>query len=125
MACFRLIPGWANIPPEAWGRRGLSDEYVASVIKKAVSGKLTTRQAAARLGVTWQYVNRLKKAYSEGGAQALRHGNEGRAPPGRRREKREGTRVLVPYWGRRSANILAMRTMSSQAMMPFPTATLR
>lgn len=59
---------------------GLSDEYVASVIRKAVSGKLTTRQAAARLGASRQYVNRLKKACSEGGAQALRHGNERRAP---------------------------------------------
>ena len=67
--------------------KGLSDEYVASVIRKAVSGKLTTRQAAARLGVTRQYVNRLKKACSEGGAQALRHGNEGRVPPGRRRRR--------------------------------------
>lgn len=60
--------------------KGLSDEYVASVIRKAVSGKLTTRQAAARLGASRQYADRLKKACSEGGAQALRHGNEGRAP---------------------------------------------
>ena len=80
VTCFQLTPAWANIPPEAWGMEGLSDEYVASVIRKAVSGKLTTRQAAARLGASRQYVNRLKKACSEGGAQALRHGNERRAP---------------------------------------------
>ena len=60
--------------------KGLSDEYVASAIRKAVSGRLTTRHAAARLGASRQYVNRLKRAYSEGGAQALRHGNEGRSP---------------------------------------------
>ncbi len=58
----------------------LGGENVTSVIRKAVSAKLTTRQAAARLGASRQYADRLKKACSEGGAQALRHGNEGRAP---------------------------------------------
>ena len=99
MTCFRLIPGWANIPPEVWGMKGLSDEYVASVIRKAVSAKLTTRQAAARLGVTRQYVNRLKKACSEGGATALRHGNEGRAPAWKTDKATEGA-VVALYRGK-------------------------
>ena len=43
---------------------GLNDAYVESVIKKAISGKLTTGQAAAKLGVTKQYVNKLKRAYA-------------------------------------------------------------
>lgn len=60
--------------------KGLSDQYVASIVRKAYSGRLTTKEAAARLGVTRQYVNRLKRAYAEGGEAALRHGNEGRAP---------------------------------------------
>ena len=33
---------------------GLSDACVESVIKKAISGELTTGQAAAKLGVTKQ-----------------------------------------------------------------------
>lgn len=46
---------------------GLNDAYVESVIKKTISGKLKTGQAAAKLGISKQYVNRLKKAYSEKG----------------------------------------------------------
>ena len=42
---------------------GLNDPYVESIIRKASSGKLTTGQAAAKLGISKQYVNRLKKFY--------------------------------------------------------------
>lgn len=62
---------------------GLNDAYVESVIKKAISGKLKTGQAAAKLGISKQYVNRLKKAYSEKGPSCFAHGNKGKAKPWR------------------------------------------
>ncbi len=36
---------------------GLNDAYVESVIKKAIDGTFTTRDASAKLGVTKQYVS--------------------------------------------------------------------
>lgn len=62
---------------------GLNDAYVESVIKKAISGKLKTGQAAAKLGISKQYVNRLKKAYSEKGPSCFAHGNKGKTKPWR------------------------------------------
>lgn len=47
--------------------------------KEGLSGGMTTGQTAARLGVSKQYVNRLKKAYSERDT-AFRHGNSGKTP---------------------------------------------
>lgn len=58
---------------------GLNDAHVKSVIKKVISGRLTTGQAAAKLGVTKQYVNKLKRAYAERGPSAFGHGNKGKA----------------------------------------------
>ena len=58
---------------------GLNDARVKSVIKKVISGRLTTGQAAAKLGISKQYVNRLKRAYAEKGASAFGHGNKGKA----------------------------------------------
>jgi len=49
---------------------GLNESYVESIIRKASLGKLTTGQAAAKLGISKQYVNRLKRAYAEKGAAA-------------------------------------------------------
>lgn len=57
----------------------MSDAYVESIIKKAIGGELTTAQAAARLTVTKQYVNKLKKAYKARGADAFQHGNKGKS----------------------------------------------
>lgn len=59
---------------------GLNDSFVESVIKKAIAGKLSTGQAAARLGVSKQYVNKLKKSYAAKGAAAFTHGNKGKSP---------------------------------------------
>lgn len=56
----------------------LCSKYVESVVKKAIAGKLTSRAAAAKLGVSRQYINRLKKAYGERGAAAFEHGNRGK-----------------------------------------------
>ena len=42
---------------------------------------LNPNVAAAKLGITRQYANRLRKAYAEEGPPCLRHGNSGRTSP--------------------------------------------
>ena len=44
---------------------GQNDSYVRSVVKKALSGKFTTDQAAARLGTSKQCLNHLKMVLLE------------------------------------------------------------
>ena len=78
---------------------GLNDAYVESVIKKAISGRLTTGQAAAKLGVTKQYVNKLKRAYAERGPSAFGHGNRGKPPRWKTDPETEG-RILSLYGGK-------------------------
>ena len=80
---------------------GLNDAYVESVIKKAISGKLKTGQAAAKLGVSKQYVNRLKKAYSEKGPSCFAHGNKGK-PPKWKTDPETERRILELYGGKYS-----------------------
>ena len=46
--------------------KGLNDAYVESIIKKSKDGKLPPGRR--RQSSTKQYVNRLKKAYAEKGA---------------------------------------------------------
>ena len=57
----------------------LSDSYVEGIIKKAISKTITTGQAAARLGCTKQYVNKLKRKYASEGKNAFTHGNVGKS----------------------------------------------
>jgi transposase len=78
---------------------GLNDAYVESVITKARDGKLTTAQAAAKLGISKQYVNRLKRAYAKKGASAFGHGNRGKAPKWKTDPETEG-RILSLYEGK-------------------------
>ena len=78
---------------------GLNDSYVESIIRKASSGKLATGQAAAKLGVSKQYVNRLKKAYAAKGVAAFRHGNLGKAKPWKTDAEAEG-RIVELYRGK-------------------------
>ena len=78
---------------------GLNDAYVESVIKKAISGRLTTGQAAAKLGVTKQYVNKLKRAHAERGPSAFEHGNRGKPPRWKTDPETEG-RILSLYGGK-------------------------
>ena len=78
---------------------GLNDAYVESVIKKAISGKLKTGQAAAKLGISKQYVNRLKKAYSEKGPSCFAHGNKGKTKPWRTDPETESA-VIGLYEGK-------------------------
>ena len=78
---------------------GLNDSYVESIIRKASSGKLATGQAAAKLGVSKQYVNRLKKSYAAKGVAAFRHGNLGKAKPWKTDAETEG-RIVELYRGK-------------------------
>ena len=78
---------------------GLNDSYVESIIRKASSGKLTTGQAAAKLGITKQYVNKLKKSYAAKRAAAFRHGNLGKARPWKTDAETEG-RIVELYRGK-------------------------
>ena len=78
---------------------GLNESYVESIVRKAIAGRLTTGQAAAKLGVTKQYVNRLKKAYAEKGAAAFRHGNSGRSRPWKTDAETEA-RIVGLYKGK-------------------------
>ena len=78
---------------------GLNGSYVESIIRKAISGKLTTAQAAAKLGISKQYANKLKRAYAEKGANAFTHGNAGRAKPWRTDAETE-SKIVDLYRGK-------------------------
>ena len=78
---------------------GLNGSYVESIIRKAISGKLTTAQAAAKLGISKQYANKLKRAYAEKGANAFTHGNAGKAKPWRTDAETE-SRIVGLYRGK-------------------------
>lgn len=79
--------------------KGLSSKYAEGVIKEAIKGTLSTGQAAARLGCTKQYVNRLKRKYSEKGAGAFAHGNAGKPKKWRTPPEAE-KRVIALYSGK-------------------------
>lgn len=49
----------------------LRKSFVERIVCDAMEGRLTTRQAAAKLGCTRQYLNKLKKRYMEAGGKAL------------------------------------------------------
>ena len=78
---------------------GLNDAYVESAIKKAIAGKLTTGQAAAKLGVTKQYVNKPKKSYAAREVAAFRHGNLGKARPWKTGAETE-EKIIALYRGK-------------------------
>jgi hypothetical protein len=58
--------------------KGTSSKYAVQIIKKAIRCELTTRQAAAKLNCTRQYVNKLKLKYGKAGKEAFVHGNKGK-----------------------------------------------
>jgi transposase len=51
-----------------------------AVIKGAIDGAYTVKQAARKLGMSGRWVKRLKKAVREQGDGAVIHGNSGRHP---------------------------------------------
>ena len=77
----------------------MNPTYVESVIRKAKEGKLTTGQAAAKLGVSKQYVNRLKRSYAAKGALAFRHGNEGKDRSWKTKPETEA-KIIALYRGK-------------------------
>ena len=58
--------------------KGLSDKYVELIIKRTIKGSMTSKQAAQKLEVTKQYVNKLKIRYQSEGLSCLSHGNKGK-----------------------------------------------
>ena len=60
--------------------KGLSDTYVESVIRAFAKGRMTARQEAAKLGITRQYANKLRKAYAEEGRHASGTGTPAERP---------------------------------------------
>lgn len=81
--------------------KGLNENFVESVIKKCIDGVLTSKQAAVKLGVTKQYVNRLKKKYVEKGIDAFKHGNQGKDRKWKISESIE-SKILSLYEGKYS-----------------------
>jgi transposase len=55
----------------------------AGLIKAALAGRITNRQAAAALHLTVRQVQRLKRRFESGGAPALRHRSRGQRSPRR------------------------------------------
>ena len=58
--------------------KGFSDRFVEGIIKRAIKGTISSREAAARLGITRQYLNKLKAKYKAIGRSCFIHGNKGR-----------------------------------------------
>jgi transposase len=50
------------------------------VIRKAIDGDVTVKEAAEAMGMSERQIKRLKKKVAEGGVEALIHGNRGRTP---------------------------------------------
>lgn len=81
--------------------KNLNTKYVESVIKKAIEGKISSRDAATKLGISRQYVNRLKKAYGICGAKAFEHGNKGKGRKWKTDESKESA-IIELYSGKYS-----------------------
>ena len=91
---------------------GLNGAYVESMIKEAISGKFTTGHAATKLGVTKQYVNKLKRAYAERGSSAFGHGNRGK-PPKWKTDPETERRILSLYGGNCAGFKLALWSLQA------------
>src|SRR5437899_37455 len=63
----------------------------AGLVKAALAGRITNRQAATALHLTVRPVQRLKRRFEAGGAPALRHCNRGQPSPRRLPAKRCAT----------------------------------
>lgn len=56
----------------------LKNSYVEAIILKALNKEISTSYAACKLGVTKQYINKLKRRYLDDGINAFEHGNKGK-----------------------------------------------
>lgn len=58
--------------------KGFSDRFVEGIVKRAIKGTISTREAATKLGISRQYLNRLKTKYRAVGRSCFAHGNKGK-----------------------------------------------
>ena len=58
--------------------KNFADKYVESIIRRAIRGTMSSRDAALHLGITRQYLNRMKVRYREEGISCLSHKNKGK-----------------------------------------------
>lgn len=58
--------------------KGFSNQFVEGIIKRAVKGSISTKDAAIKLGISKQYVNKLKAKYKIAGKDCFTHGNKGK-----------------------------------------------
>ena len=56
----------------------LKNSYVEAIILKAINKEISTSYAACKLGVTKQYINKLKRRYLDVEINAFEHGNKGK-----------------------------------------------
>lgn len=56
----------------------LSNRFVEGIIKRAIKGTISTKQASIQLGISRQYVYKLIHKYQEKGIECFNHGNTGR-----------------------------------------------
>lgn len=71
--------------------KGFSELFVEGIIKRAIKGTISSREAAARLGITRQYLNRLKAKYKPIGRSCFIHGNKGKERTWRTSSEQERT----------------------------------
>lgn len=58
--------------------KGFSNQFVEGIIKRAIRGNISTKEAAIKLGISKQYVNKLKAKYKIAGKDCFTHGNKGK-----------------------------------------------
>jgi transposase len=96
-----------------------------TVIKGAIDGAYTIKQAARKLGMSSRWVKHLKKAVREQGGGAVIHGNAGRHPANAADEALRNKIIALkkgaPY---RSANFTPPCGCVAASIQPEPSATL-
>ena len=58
--------------------KGFSNQFVEGIIKRVLKETITIKQASIQLGVTRQYVYKLKQNYQRTGINCFSHGNKGK-----------------------------------------------
>ena len=79
--------------------KDLNDSFVKVVIGRALEGKLTNDEAAAKLGISKRYVQKLKAKMRGDPKCGFSHGNKGKAPANRATIEKEAA-ILGLYTGK-------------------------
>jgi len=58
--------------------KGLSDQFVEGIVKRSIKGTISSKEAATKLGISRQYLNKLKARYKIMGKSCFTHGNKGK-----------------------------------------------